>query len=693
MIRPSSLLLTLVIPYVISTSAHADDVPAVIVAKGELGLEGTVQSIDKATGQISILATAFSTVGARKAITPPKNKILATQGSARLFDARTKRNVEISEVEVGSSVRVVGRDGGAGKPLVVRLLNWSSSEPVDPPDLDTPAPLVGLLPPSQIAAGVRMRVFDAGFAPEKTLFSWSKKPQPTFFLSYRIFPPTGVNAGRHWSEYARFVSLTTPDGEIINSSRTDNIRGKVNARALSFPTVNPRWKSVMASWEVTLPNAPANASGEFAGIYTLQGEAPTPEKPVVEPNTLVKTPQGTIYTLQSISCDYENKKTTFKISVATSKDVSKVNLLTIPSSITDDRGTELRANSSQTLTSLVLVSDSLPAAGAKSIDIRLNVNERSESWKKKEFFKLINFEVPVASVVKAKPLDVSTIGALPSYRAQGELLEGRLDEIALEGSEYRATLWTRPRTDSATGTTNERRQAAVSDGKLLDSYGREFHVNTSSTNEVFFHNDGSIMAPDERAYTVRIRFDGKPKGKDRDKEKIPSGPLRLELKTIEWKTILHVVDLPALKIPAKNAPVKPDTSKAAGTLRLRHVAVVQGKSADDVMLRTGGNARADASGSVVLVFNVGRSIPSAALTLKSLRINNGEEMAKNATTSTWAGDALELRDQWNAWSVIFPLPQGIPKTMKVHVELEEIGPQGASTPIVFDGVQVKPAGE
>jgi hypothetical protein len=681
MIRCLYLCFSLALVPIFGATAQAAEAPSATVATGELGLEGQVQKIDNASGQITILATAFSTSTGRKEIAPPKLKTLITTGKTRFFDERARRDFGFGAIALGLSLRVVGRDAGTGKPLDARVVLWSSLGPNEPADPETPEAIEGLLPPSQAASGVRVRIYDAGFAAPQKLFPNSDETAPIFFVAFRTFAPAEAKTKKPAAEWARFTGLTTPDGQLVYGSG-GGILEKENGSgsALSFPNIDPRWKSVTANWEITSPQAPAGADGQFSGGYELKGATPSAGKPLVEPKTTLKTAHGTKYVLQSIACDFEKKTTTFTLSIEKPANVPGVRVSTYQSTIKDDLGTLFRSSSRSDGKQFTVIANGLPAPGAKSLTIGLEVEESAPGWKKQQFYRPISLDIPVAALANANPPSLTTEDVI-SYNAENDVFTARLEETRRSDEKWWGALWVKPQNKADTIQTLVQNVPEITGGKAVTADGRSFDITVSEASDVFFHSDRSAPVSEELATALQVNIT----------DDVPIEPVRLELETTQTRQLLHSVDLPAVPIPALEGPLTFDTPQGQGTLRLQKVAFVQGKSGEDLELRTDGSARVAAQGALVMVFTVDRALPEETLRLKSLRLDNQTIGGQSPLNSSWNGDGLSEAKNNSLWTLVVQPPTTGAKTLKVHLDLLESGPTEPAPPIVIEKVDITPA--
>ena len=653
---------------------------------GEIALEGEVKAINGANGEITILATAFSTPTGRKTLPAPKAKTLVTTATTRFLDLRLNLGYALSDLNIGLQVRAVGRDTGSGKPMQVRLLEWRSTQPPIPPDPDTPASIASLLPPPQDSKGVKVRVIDAGFQPENRVFGWSQEGRPVFFVSYRVLAPRDSKTNRPYYEWGDLKGVRSPDGTFLRSSGA-GWNGKTGVgRTLSFPQVNPRWKSVTALFETTSPDAKPDSSGVFRAFYPLVGALPTKAKPKTEPKTRLETPRGTVLVLESIECDFQKKTSTYKVSFEKPDDVPDASVDISLSSVSDERGRNLKTGSSYSNNNGELLSIAVPGVpeeGAKEARLNLEVVEQAEAWKQKDAYNTIEVELPVAALLKANPPGApaevapptdKNQGALPSWNAENEQFSARLEEVQ-RSDNLLGLVWIAPKikTDANAVQTLVETVAVPVALRARDAAGKMSEVSLfgEESDHHFFRSDGSVPKPGETA--TRFNANGNFALGDET-------AFSLDVRT--FKRLNHDLDL-------KGVAVSPDSQRALdepigdGSLMLRKIAWLSGDALDKIALRTGGQLELKGN-RLVLVFARTPIMPDAKLKLNSVSIQGTTNQGQVWTT--WDGDALSGETN-GALTVVMPAPTDGAKSLDIRLRATESGPDEATSTIELAGVK------
>ncbi len=646
-----------------------------ILQPGEIALEGEVRGINGATGEVTILATAFATPNGRKSLNPPKPKTLVTNGQTRLIDLRQGTIYGLGDLTIGLRLRAVGRDGGTGKPMNARALEWSSPVPTIPPDPATPTPLRGLLPPPADSKGVRVRVVDGGFQPENQIFNWSKNTRPVYFLSYRVFEPREPKTTRPYYEWAHLLGVRAPDGQMLVGSGAGNTG---EARVISFPKVNPQWKSVTAIWETTSPDANADSSGRFRAPYTLSGPLPTRENPVSKTNSQVTTAHGTVLTLTSIIGDWDKKTTTYNIEWTRPKDAPNARIDSDIQNIVDDQNRSLRAGGSYSTGTAQGVSVRMPALpedGAKEAKITLLMTEFDEAWKQKDAYSTIEVEVPVSALLKANPPapvvapPADDPEALPAWSASDGKFAARIEEVQ-RGDNYLGLVWVAP----AEKNNAEQTQTLVEtvtvpvELRARDSEGKDnkMVVFGETSDEVFFHSDGAPPVPGETATRFNKNY-----GKF-------DATTDFALDVRSFRRLRH-------SFSAKNLAVAPDSQRAVdetvgtGTLQLKKIAWLPADKIETLLLAQGAAAKFKGDSALVAVFDYTPFAADAEITLEksTLRADKGD--AQEINGPIYRGDLLSGTTA-GALSLILPAPNSTAATaIDLDIRATEISNEKAET--------------
>lgn len=295
LLPPAVLLLTIT-----ASVVRCDTLPPTTsLLQGELRLEGKVQAIE--ADRLTIRAGAFTNQnGKRGTIDPPKTKIILLPPTGAP-----------TNLKIGQSIVVTGRDGGAGKPLVAReivSLAEVEADPSTPPAVPDTRPKPGTqtqVEPLRPPTGPKVLEFRGGLPPgwkagnlnvrvEKAGFDYPTRFLPTNFLAlektpvfYCIFQIRGQLPPGDIREHLNVRRLLGPRSEFVRPSsinfRTLDTQGDAARVVFWDSRVDPTWQFVdmdldtifdddsagKTSTELVLENVPLPTEGEVP----VQGEA------------------------------------------------------------------------------------------------------------------------------------------------------------------------------------------------------------------------------------------------------------------------------------------------------------------------------------------------------------------------------------------------------------------------------------
>ena len=483
--------------------------------------------------------------------------------------------------------------------------------------------------------------------------------------------PTDFPDAAKWYNYVRLRSVTAPDGEkfgLPNASHFEN--------GNYYPEVDPRWKSVTANFELTLPNAPPGADGRFEDKYHFETPLPTRENPTLEPNQTVTTPHGTTYTLKKIATDFAQGRTTITVGVRPA-DVPGADAWmrsAVAIAVVDGQVNQPNLNTSGNAAEEIYDFPAL-ASAARTLELFFTGGEIAPAWKSPDFFRALDIEVPVAALVKANPPAVTTMGALPSYFAENSRFSARLDITENNASGVQSTLWLRP--EKAPGATNTavRQVPEVTAVRALTADGTSVRIYPIERKAAVFHNDGSAPAPDETSIALELPRFGS----------TPAGPVQLQFDINSSAQLAREygprdVPIPPLGSPALAAP------DSKGSVRLQRMAQVEAGSAlaAQILQRTAGKIDLGAHNACLMVFDVERALPDSSFVLSDL-ILDGVAL-KSYQSGLWNGNALA--DQ-KSGAVTLILAQQAVKSAPIHFDLIEKTVGKPEPMLVLKDVEIK----
>ena len=376
------------------------DAELLVPQAGEIMLEGEVMSWDAPSETLEIRARAFSTPAGRRELGAPRAKTLIIGDKTKLLGAARP----LQTLTPQTKVRAVGREK-AGEPFVVRALFWSLAAPSAIAADTTLAPAVaGLLPPTQVAGGASVRIVDAGFRlDEKNALA------PTFYFAAAATPGAkltlkqivGPRSQRSLSALA--TPIETGDGREI---------GRYQA---SY--VDARWKSVRVQFEVTAPDAPSQARGEFSTQFPIELPLPALGQKLPLQGT-VKTDKGSVVEITEIatvkpqsnfnSDNLKNQHGTLEIKLRSEKPYAVPDArvsFSLGQYTIDGKKWSPGSSGSSTKGDQTLVKMPRPPAEVKTLKAVLTVREAAPQWVLTQYLGTVEFELPVAALLKARPLE------------------------------------------------------------------------------------------------------------------------------------------------------------------------------------------------------------------------------------------------------------------------------------------------
>lgn len=348
-------------------------------------------------------------------------------------------------------------------------------------EVDWPTPLLperdAFSPQSQTVRGMTMRLSNAAWGTNK-LFHGSDPLQKHFTLWYEVEsqdPGVNPSPGKTLKDYIISQRALDPMGQPVDGTV---IR---NSTVVAWDNVDPRWAHVPLEFELLDPAAPPAASGEFEELLLFK-DVPIPAKAgeVGRVDRTLTTANGTRVILEKLAVRPEGQKGKDWINFRASEEGQVVlglrwepparvpdltaNLSIGIGGVIDDTGKDLAAPGSlgmgqiggddleeqpgqrqQTLLSggrNTLYVSTRPAPKARTLAIRIQVQERAQSLKQEKWLRRFRFEVPLQNVPfaftpqTARPVAVAedreltsvleSIGTSPNTDTNGWYTSGRL---------------------------------------------------------------------------------------------------------------------------------------------------------------------------------------------------------------------------------------------------------------------------
>ena len=476
--------------------ARAQNVAAPVAPQtGEIALDGRVVAIDALTDCVTIAASGFeNSVGNRQQFEREKPKILRLAPAAVLRDLRLNGAASLADLKVGDVVRAVGRNTDAA--LQTRALSWSSVEPPNPPDPDTPLALRVLMPPPEHFRGASVSWVEASFRSRREIYgNEDDSSVPILMLAARV---NGAAA-------LRLVELQTPNDSFVGAQGSPSwpLSDGTKAQTWVFESVDPRQQTVRARYEMWAPGAPAETGGEF--FSELPVEIPIPEAPngVLEPHTKYQTPRGATVELIRVEADDAKKHLKFSWKWTPPADAPDAQL-TFNTSTLKSGGAPLYGSGSSTggndgnsgqVDEEIFV---LPRGAPLTSELLLT--EKAVSWRRTEFIHTFDVELPVAKIAAALPPPRVESDAL-LLQTSAENIAAALEISPIAGE--RISLWLKPANEAI------ETKAGLSQRVLLNQVNfnapgqiesKEYFY--GARGPLFWHADNAVASETETGWRV-----------------------------------------------------------------------------------------------------------------------------------------------------------------------------------------------
>lgn len=661
--------------------ARAQEAP--VIAPDEIALEGRILGVDGMKNEVQLDATAFvASSGRRQTFSKSKPKTLQLLPETKLFDERLEKAGTLGDLKIGLLVRATGRDGGSGKPLVVRLLNWISPEAPDP---DTPPALVPLLPPGITWHGTSFRIIDASFKTISQTHVLSNasddESEPLWMMTWRAKPEGAV----------RLIDIQTPEEPLDRPTSQPLKILSDGTRVFSpiFSRVNPRWKSVRARFEITAADAPPDASGVFQKQIDISIPVPPGRNGVLAPHTQWRTPKGGTVELASVEAkdDVGHIRMTFRWTPPTSAPDARIECSLNNFHIDGDTPTPLGGSySHQSYEGQKMEMhefDSLPRTGP--LRATLLIKESAASWRKGEFFRREEVDLPVSEIVAVSPpprLETTTVPLQVETPRAIARLEGPYGHnLQTEAASHHLILWLSPKQDGEAPVRNgvEQRVLLRSVHSQLGGATPDDRTAFGVDGNTFWHADHAPAVAGETGWQLYI--DGK-----------GSGPLQLTA-TAQLASLFegdHRFE--NIPIPARGETRELGEDWGDDVVNVRKIAWIEpGRWKDNAFVRNNIHYTIGERGALVVVYDLLHVWPNSEIhrTFFNFWDDAGTPYI-DSDYSGWNGDVLDKGTiSPTTISLVMAPPADGAKTVNFSFHLTEnsIGP---SQKFVFPPIRLNP---
>lgn len=414
-----------------------------------------------------------------------------------------KRSVKLSRVRNAVLLLFIASPPVLAAPRVPA----SVARPAEPDEGFASPSVAALLPSSQDFGALNLRVVNAGFAAPNEFFPAYNSFNTNgsgFFFAVRL----RARHGWKWSQLAQFRGFTAPDGETFSAGQVQQASEDEPIPALYVfaPRVNPKWKSVRAHFEVLDPRAPHNADGTYSQLKLLQSvpippngtQAQPPARPIE-----FTSAGGARYSLQSVSRN--EQRLTFEWKIAFPSGISKMTArfkgftATTRGSISNHYGTA-DSYGNETLTANDY--NTKLALDAREVDLNFELNEEIPDRKQLQFFRTLNFDIPVAPLLALAPPAPREAPFAP-VKGSGPEIRLAIETLGRGWSGISGVLWVR---DMGGDAAQEPRRWQVRKIEIVKPDGTSVAQDQyRDPNRVYFHSDNTLARADEVGTTFELR--------------------------------------------------------------------------------------------------------------------------------------------------------------------------------------------
>ena len=414
--------------------------------------------------------------------------------------------------------------------------------PAEPVDNAVPPAIKALLPAPQTVVGAKIEMVDAGFKPDSREIAGTPYDAPIFFFQLRATPGTQLRPLGFWAPDQSALWNSVPSGDA--GGNTDSV--------WPGPDIDPRWPYARAQFEVTAPNAPATARGEFSQKFPFELPLPLLGKTLPLGKKLV-TAHGSQIEVVSVATvapqsngngdNLEHKNGTLVVEIRwqAPADAPRARLDFTLSFVTAENPDPTYGGAGGG-PGLWTGQMERPAKDIKVAQATLEVEEAATQWRDPQFFGIASFDLPVAQLAKARVLEAPA-PPIPLIEAQDDPAAARLSQpVVSRAGMWSALLWTNREEPVETANENIATRLVATEATLTAPDGQTRTQNfSSSSGNHFFEPDNQILKAGTAAQKLEIEF---PPGSYQS-------PLALTVKAQEKQLYSLMHQFRALPIPVR----------------------------------------------------------------------------------------------------------------------------------------------
>ncbi|MDQ2799798.1 MAG: hypothetical protein M3Y13_09165, partial [Armatimonadota bacterium] len=451
--------------------------------------------------------------------------------------------------------------------------------------------------------------------------------------------------------------------------------------------LDPRLPTIALGFEWLDPAAPPEASGNYSETLDFP-DVPVPagaDQPVTVHRTLT-TKHGTQVTLEKVAVrkrqpsDAALSETLFVLRCLPPPAVPDLypNLNFAYPDLLDDTGKNLMKNSSYGSSgedeldhapgSTTLDVASVPSAQAKTLDVKISVQENAPSLRQEQWFRHLQFDLPLQSLpgrdAEGPYLPLATVASGP--------VQSTLESFKSQSQgQYEARLWLADAYD-------------LQNTALHDDAGNEYSASedTGFGTPLFWRLNGAPIQPGKRGHLLRFYW---------FKQKTAPAKLTLETEALPVRRVRHSFDLANLPLPKPGETLDLNrTIKDADGSRLLLRAISYFTDQKPLPgIDAGARAQMTPPFGLALALQFQSASGDKATAQFECRQASDEQghklTGRNGLTAS-SGDWLQAKESpANSETILLlpPSPSDVSSQFRVHMQVDETIPSGPARKLVF----------
>lgn len=415
-------------------------------------------------------------------------------------------------------------------------------------DNAVPPAIKALLPAPQKVAGASVEMIDAGYEPDSIKITGAAYDAPLFFCRLRATPGAQL----------RFLGFWAPDTQWAQSVGWPQTNAD-GSPALIWHShdIDPRWPYARSQFEVTAPDAPATARGEFSQQFPFELPLPFLGKTLPLGKKFVTAHGSRIEIVRVATAapagngngdSLEHKDGTLVVEIRWQPpaDAPRARLDFTLSFVTDDNTDPTYGGISGDFVARTWTGKFMrPPHNISVAQATLQVEEAATQWRDPQYFGIASFDLPVAQLANARTLK-APIPPIPLVSAQDERATAQLSQPVAPAGLWSALLWTnlKEQGDNPGDNTDANivTRLVATEATLTGPDGQtRSQIFSGSSGNHFFDPTNQILGADKAAQKLSMEF---PQGGY-------NAPLSLTVKAQEKQLYSSMHQFRALPIPLR----------------------------------------------------------------------------------------------------------------------------------------------